>query len=281
MDLTLAGRTAIITGGAQGIGRAIARRFARDGANVVIADVQADKAEAEASALRSAGLQAGAVETDVGDPAAIDGMVAHSVERFGRVDILVNNAYHSPRGSAESVDAADWDRGFHVMVRSMGLAARAVAPHMRSAGSGNIVNISSVHGLLAATDSVIYETCKHAVIGITRALAVDLGPDNIRVNAICPGAIVTEAPDASWRNDPERAARDELLYPLRRVGRPHDIAAAVSFLVSDQAAFITGHALAVDGGLSIQLQDALADRVRAHPRGEDVTKSLRTPPLQD
>lgn len=281
MDLTLAGRAAIVTGGAQGIGRAIARGFARDGASVVIADLQGDKAEAEAAGLRAAGLQASAVEADVGDPAGIEAMVADTVERFGRVDILVNNAYHSARGSADGVDAADWDRGFHVMVRSMGLAARAVAPHMRSAGGGNIVNISSVHGLLAATDSVIYETCKHAVIGITRALAVDLGPDNIRVNAICPGAIVTEVQDVSWRQDPERVAFDELLYPLRRVGRPHDIAAAVRFLVSDQAAFITGHALAVDGGLSIQLQDSLAARVRAHRRSDAATEPPRTPPVQD
>lgn len=208
-------------------------------------------------------------------------IVTGGAQGIGRVDILVNNAYDSARGSAEGVDAADWDRGFHVMVRSMGLAARAVAPRMRSAGGGNIVNISSVHGLLAATDSVIYETCKHAVIGITRALAVDLGPDNIRVNAICPGAIVTEVQDASWRRELEGVAFDELLYPLRRVGRPHDIAAAVRFLVSDQAAFITGHALVVDGGLSIQLQDSLAARVRAHRRSGDATESPRTPPIQD
>jgi len=277
--VSLQGKVAIVTGSAQGIGRATAWRLAHEGVAVVGADIQDEKGQAEAAAIHASGARASFVRADVGDPSEIEAMVGHAVETYGRLDIVVNNAFASTCGTAEEVDGAAWDRGFAVMVRAMSLTARAAVPHLRAAGGGSIINISSVHGLLAAARSVIYEACKHAVIGITRAMAIDFGPDRIRVNAICPGFICTEQHNPRWVSDHARAVADEEMYPLRRVGRPHDIAAAIRFLVSDEAAFITGHALAVDGGLSIQLQDGLAARVRAHVESGDRDRPLHTPAL--
>ena len=275
----LDGKVAIVTGGAQGIGRATAHRLARDGASVVIADVQSDKGFSEAEAIGANGGRATFVQADIGDPAQIDAMIAHALATFGRLDILVNNAYQNTPGPADQVTAEAWDRGFAVMVRAMGLAARNAVPAMRAAGGGSIVNIASVHGLLAASNSAIYETCKHAVIGITRAMAVDYGPSGIRVNAICPGLIVTEKHDPAWSSDRAHAVFTEEMYPLRRAGRPSDIANAIAFLVSEDATFITGHALTVDGGLSVQLQDSLAYRMRTHMESDNSNRPLHTPTL--
>ncbi len=272
-------KTALVTGGAQGIGRAVARRLAGEGMAVLIADIQDDKGESVASEIVSSGHRAAYVHADVGEPSDAREMVERSVAEYGRLDVLVNNAFENIPGTAEEVASADWDRGFGVMVRAMGLAARAAIPEMRRVGGGSIVNISSVHGLLAAERSVIYETCKAAVIGLTRALALDYGPDRVRVNAICPGAIVTEVTDPDFQADRARARLTEAIYPLRRVGRPDDIAAAVSFLVSEEAAFITANTLVVDGGLSAQLQDGLASRVKAHLAARDDGRPLRTPSL--
>lgn len=272
-------KTALVTGGAQGIGRAVARRLAGEGMAVLIADIQDDKGERVASEIVSSGHRAAYVHADVGEPSDAREMVERSVAEYGRLDVLVNNAFENIPGTAEEVASADWDRGFGVMVRAMGLAARAAIPEMRRVGGGSIVNISSVHGLLAAERSVIYETCKAAVIGLTRALALDYGPDRVRVNAICPGAIVTEVTDPDFQADRARARLTEAIYPLRRVGRPDDIAAAVSFLVSEEAAFITANTLVVDGGLSAQLQDGLASRVKAHLAARDDGRPLRTPSL--
>jgi NAD(P)-dependent dehydrogenase (short-subunit alcohol dehydrogenase family) len=149
---------------------------------------------------------------------------------------------------------------------------------MRRVGGGSIVNISSVHGVLVSDSAAVYDTCKHAVIGLTRGMAVDFGPDGVRANAICPGLIVTEVRDDSWQEAKEDALFAEMYHPLRRVGRPRDIAAGVGFLVSDEAAFITGHTLTVDGGLSIQLQDSLVRRARQYAQPGQTVRSLRTPP---
>ena len=276
-------KTAIVTGAAQGIGRAVARRLATDGMAVVLADVQAEKGEGEAATIRTAGGEASFIETDVASPERLDAMVDFALERFGRLDVLVNNAtdLRGRNESADKAEPAEWDSGFAVMVRALALASRRAVPAMRDAGGGSIVNIASVHGLLAANRYVVYDTCKHAVIGLTRGMAVDFGPDGIRVNAICPGFICTETRDATWRANHAEALYSENIYPLRRVGRPADIAAAVSFLVSDEAAFITGHALVVDGGLTVQLQDSFGGRVRRFVNEGEVSAPLRTPPIAD
>ncbi len=278
--MRLSGKAAIVTGAAQGIGRAIAWRLAADGAAVHIADVQTEKGEAEAAAIRDSGLKATFQTVDVGDPKQITAMIETAVEHHGRLDILVNNAWGVSDDELAGQESWEmWDRGFVVMVRALALAAEEALPHMRRAGGGAIVNISSVHGFLVSDSAAVYDTCKHAVIGVTKGMALDYGPDGVRANAICPGMIVTEVRDSSWREEHEEALFAESYHPLRRAGRPRDIAAGVSYLVSDEAAFVTGHALTIDGGLTIQLQDALALQTRGYVREGRTDRPLRTPPV--
>ena len=266
------GKAAIVTGGAMGIGGATARRLAADGASVLVADINLPAAQANVAAIRAAGGVAEPFAADVGKAADIAAMVGRAAELWGRVDILVNNAY-SPTdeadGDALSVSAEAWDAGMATLVKAHFLAAKYAVPHMRDGGGGNIVNISSVHGLLMAPRKLIYEAGKSAVIGVTKQMAIDFGPDGIRVNAICPGHIVTERQRENWDKNPSGLRYFEDQYPVRRVGTPDDIANAVAFLCSDDASFITGHALVVDGGLTIQLQEDFSARqaryLREHP----------------
>jgi NAD(P)-dependent dehydrogenase (short-subunit alcohol dehydrogenase family) len=252
----LEGQVAIVTGGAQGIGGATARRLARDGARVLIADVAAEAAEDNARRIKDAGGTAEALTTDVGTADAVKNMIERAVERWGRLDIVVNNAYSGVhRGDAVELPEEGWDRAMDVGLKAMFRAAKYAVPHMRRTGGGSMVNISSVHGLLAATGHLAYETLKTAVIGLTRQFAIEYGPSGIRVNAICPGHIVTERVRPQWDAHPDGLRFFEQQYPLRRTGVPDDIANAVSFLCSDQASFITGQALVVDGGMTVQLQE--------------------------
>ena len=276
----LSGKAGIVTGAAQGIGRAIAWRLAADGAAVHIVDIQTEKGEAEAAAIRDSGLNATFQTADVGDPAQITTMIEQAVAHHGRLDILVNNAWGVVDDALAGKESWEqWDRGFAIMVRALALAGESALPHMRRVGGGAIVNISSVHGFLASDDAAIYDTCKHAVIGVTKGMALDYGPHGVRANTICPGLIVTEVSDSSWREQHQEALFAESYHPLRRAGRPRDIAAGVSYLVSDEAAFVTGHALTIDGGLTIQLQDVLARQTREYVREGRTDRPLRTPPV--
>jgi NAD(P)-dependent dehydrogenase (short-subunit alcohol dehydrogenase family) len=270
----LAGQVAIVTGGAQGIGGATARRLAEEGARVVIADIDGDTARKNAETIRNAGGTAEVIVADVAQSGDIKAMVDLAVERWGQLNILVNNAYgvtgNGASGGAVEVTEEAWDRGLAILIKAMFLGAKYAVPHMQRAGGGSIVNLSSVHGLLMAPRSLIYEAGKSAVIGITKQMACEFGPLNIRVNAICPGHIVTERMQArQWANNPSGLRFFAEQYPLRRTGRPVDIANAIAFLCSDDASFITGHALPVDGGLTIQLQENLgvhlAHYIQEHP----------------
>jgi NAD(P)-dependent dehydrogenase (short-subunit alcohol dehydrogenase family) len=267
-------RVAIVTGGAQGIGGATARRLAQEGARVLVLDVDAPGAEANVRRIREAGGTAEHLEGDVGRSADLRAMVEGAVNRWGRLDVVVNNAYRvqsgGAGGGAEAVSEEGWDEGMGVLVKSMFLAAKYALPAMRRGGGGAIVNISSVHGMLMAPGALVYEAGKSAVIGITRQMACEFGPQGVRVNAICPGHIVTERiQQRMWDDNPGGLRFFEQQYPLRRCGRPEDIANAVVFLCSDEASFITGHALVVDGGLTIQLQENLgvhlAHYIQEHP----------------
>jgi NAD(P)-dependent dehydrogenase (short-subunit alcohol dehydrogenase family) len=272
----LSGQVAIVTGGAQGIGGATARRLAEEGAHVLIADVDEATATQNVATIREAGGTAAFFRADVGQHDDVRAMVEHAVSQWGRLDILVNTAY-SPvggarrgEGGAVEVSEEGWDLGMGVLVKSMFLGAKYAVPHMERAGGGSIVNLSSVHGLLMSPNALVYEAGKAAVIGVTKQMATQFGPANIRVNCICPGHIVTERIQANmWDRNPEGLRFFEEQYPLRRCGRPVDIANAIVFLCSDEASFITGHALVVDGGLSIQLQENLAVHlahyVQEHP----------------
>ena len=265
-------RAAIVTGGAMGIGGATARRLAAHGASVLVADINLPAAQANAAAIRAAGGTAEPFAADVANSDDIAAMVARAAHLWGRLDILVNNAYsptHESDGDALTVSEQAWDAGMATLVKAHFLAAKHAVPHMRAHGNASIVNISSVHGLLMAPRKLIYEAGKSAVIGITKQMAIDFGPLGIRVNAICPGHIVTERQRENWDANPSGLRYFQDQYPVRRVGTPDDIANAVAFLCSDDASFITGHALVVDGGLTIQLQEDFSVRqahyLRANP----------------
>jgi NAD(P)-dependent dehydrogenase (short-subunit alcohol dehydrogenase family) len=257
-------RVAIVTGGAMGIGGATARRLAEEGARVLVVDIADDGGLPNVETIRAAGGTAENFQTDVSTEAGVQAMVEAALGLWGKLDIVVNNAYaldRIGRMDAVRVSEAEWDQGMNVGLKSMFRLARFAIPHLRQAGGGAIVNMSSVHGLLAEPGQLLYETLKAGVIGLTRQLAVEYGPDGIRVNAICPGHIVTERMQARWREHPETLRFFAEQYPLRRTGTPIDVANAVVFLCSDEASFITGQALVVDGGLSIQLQEDLGVRL--------------------
>ena len=269
----LTDQVAIVTGGAMGLGGATSRRLAEEGAKVLVADVDVDAAETNVARIRDAGGDAEPLHADVGRHEDIRAMIARAVELWGRLDILVNNAWARPpgsRGSALEVSEEAWDAGMWLLVKAHFLAVKYAIPEMEKGGGGSVVNISSVLGLLAAPKDLVYDVGKAAVIGATRQMATDFGPVGVRVNAICPGRMVTERMEESWRAvNPSGQRFFENAYPLRRVGRPVDIANAVVFLCSEEASFITGHALVVDGGLTVQYQEPFAVRqghyLREHP----------------
>jgi NAD(P)-dependent dehydrogenase (short-subunit alcohol dehydrogenase family) len=240
--MMLKDRVAIVTGGAQGIGRAIADKFAEEGAGLVIADINGEGAAAVASSLpNTIGLQA-----DVSDPAAVQAVVAATVERFGRLDILVNNAAIVPFTAWDDIDFAEWRRIMSVNLDGVFLTCRAASDEMRKAGYGRIVNIAS-NALVAGTPNLAhYLASKGGVFGFTRALATELGKYGITVNSIAPGLTETEGVMAS----PHAQAFDfvQMLQAIPRHGVAADIAPAVAFLASEQAAWVTGSMLVVDGG---------------------------------
>lgn len=268
------GKVAIVTGGAQGIGGATARRLAKDGALVLVVDINEASAAANVDSIKKAGGMAVAMKGDVSKEDVCKAMVARAVREGGRLDFLVQNAYgggSAVSGSALDVSSQAWDDGMNLLVKSLFLGAKYAVPEMRKAGGGSIVNISSVHGILMAPKAMVYETGKIAVIGLTRQMAIDFGPDKIRVNAIAPGHIVTENMKKGWdaHGNAEGKRFFELQYPVRRTGVPDDIANSVAFLCSEEASFVTGVLLPVDGGLSIQLQENIlmdvVPYVREHP----------------
>jgi NAD(P)-dependent dehydrogenase (short-subunit alcohol dehydrogenase family) len=255
---TLENQVAIVTGGAMGIGGATSRNLAASGAKVLIADIALESAEANARTIRERGGTALVLETDISTASGIENMIERAVEEWGRLDILVNNAYSPIAGGNQSVlDTTEeqWDSGMALLVKAIFLGAKYAVPHIAKQGKGSIVNISSVHGMLTAPGSLVYEAGKSAVIGATRQMATEFGPMGIRVNAICPGHIVTERVQPQWDANPSGLEFFKDQYPLRKVGEPDDIANAVGFLCSDAASFITGHTLVVDGGLTVQLQE--------------------------
>ena len=247
----LAGRVAIITGGGHGIGRAYVRRFAEEGASVVIAELDGLAAETVAEVLRRGGRQVLAVPTDVADEHSVAGMVAAAKEAYGRIDILVNNAamfatVPMSRAPFDRIEPAEWDRMMAVNLKGTWLACRAVVPHMREHGYGKIINISSGTALKGSDSRIHYVTSKAGILGFTRTLARELGGDGICVNCVAPGSTLSEAdPDEKVKSMRAGAAASRA---LKRVQTPEDVVGAVLFFASADSDFITGQTLVVDGG---------------------------------
>jgi NAD(P)-dependent dehydrogenase (short-subunit alcohol dehydrogenase family) len=242
------GRVVIVTGAGQGIGQGMARHLAAHGATVVVVDWKAHRVERTVSALLDAGSSALGLTADVGDHDAILGMVAATVERFGRVDGLVNNAHSfTPRAALVDLDVADVDTNLTTLKGTL-WAMQAVHPHMRAAGWGRIVNVVSAAGITGMAEYGAYNASKEAIRALTRTAAREWGRDGIVVNAIAPGAASKRGREAAARDD---AAYREFLrdHPMGRQGDPeHDIGPVALFLCSDACRFMTGQTLMVDGG---------------------------------
>jgi 3-oxoacyl-[acyl-carrier protein] reductase len=247
VEQRLAGKTAIVTGASRGIGLAIARRFAAEGANVVVNYVsKAPEAEAVVAGIRSGGGSAVAIRADVANAADVAALVAATLARFGRIDILVNNAGIMITEDLDHTTEDDWDRTIDINLKGAYLCSKAVIAPMKAQGEGAIVNMSSNSGLYhpSAMRFTEYVVSKAGMNGLTKAMALALGPE-IRVNAICPGWIRTDMIDEL---DPEVHARILGETALKRWGTPDDIAASAAFLASSDASFITGELLIVAGG---------------------------------
>jgi NAD(P)-dependent dehydrogenase (short-subunit alcohol dehydrogenase family) len=268
-------KVAIVTGGALGIGGATARRLASEGAKVLIADFNDEAAAASVARITEDGGTALSLNTDISKHDDIRNAVETAVREWGRLDIIVQNAFPTDTrdapwwGSAVSVSEDGWDLGMSMLTKALFLGAKYAVPEMEKTGGGSIVNLASVHGLLMAPNSLVYEAGKSAVIGMTRQMAIDFGPLGIRVNAICPGHIVTEGLGKMWEDNTEGLKFFEQQYPVGRTGVPEDIASAIAFLCSEEASFITGHPLVVDGGLSIQLQEDLGVALGKYARDNE------------
>lgn len=250
MEQAFEGKVAIVTGGASGIGRAAALRFAAGGARVCVADVQAEKADEVVAEIVGRGGQAFGCKVDVRDEAEYLEMVKQTVARFGAVHCAFLNAGIGRQGSILEGKVADWDLVVAVNLRGVYLGMRAIAPAIIAAGGGALAVTASVAGLRGGRNMAAYFATKHAVIGLVKAAAAELAQHRIRVNAVCPGVIDTPILGPMHGNQP--VLRDVLgpLHLLGRVGQPEEVAELVAFLCSEQSSFMTGVAVPIDGGMT-------------------------------
>jgi NAD(P)-dependent dehydrogenase (short-subunit alcohol dehydrogenase family) len=246
--MRLSGKVAIITGGGSGIGKAIAQAFVREGAKVVIAGRDGKKLDRAAAEI---GADCLAVNADVSNVSSVEKLVSATLDRFKRINILVNNAAVLLPGTAESLREEDFDQTFAINVKGLWLLSRAVLPHMRAAGGGSIVNIGSVLSMVGAWDRVAYSASKGAVMAMTKAMALDHAAENIRVNCIAPGIVETEMV-ARFSTDENARKQRVAMHPMGRFGQPQEVASAVVFLASDESGWTTGSLVTIDGGYSAQ-----------------------------
>jgi NAD(P)-dependent dehydrogenase (short-subunit alcohol dehydrogenase family) len=249
---SLAGEIAIVTGGSRGIGKAIVERFARDGASVVFCGRDDAVGRAALEELAEHGDVA-FLCADVASEADVTALLNACLDRFGPPTILVNNAGVNANYDATEMTEDEWDRFFAIDLKAAWLASKHVLPHMKRAGRGAIVNVSSLHGFATLDGFFPYAAAKSGLIGLTRSLALDYGPHGIRVNVVAPGFVRTRLVQESIDRADDRAAAEAAMVrgvALKRIGDPHEIASVVRFLASDEASYVTGASLLVDGGLT-------------------------------
>jgi NAD(P)-dependent dehydrogenase (short-subunit alcohol dehydrogenase family) len=248
----LTGEVVLVTGAARGIGRAVAAKAAEEGAAVALLDVLADELAATAADLRQTGAKIATVVGDITDEDAVRRSVDHLVAELGPITVLVNNAGKNAYADATEMTVAEWDNVFAVDLKGAWLMARQVLPSMIANRRGSIVNIASIHSQLTTAGMFPYAAAKSGLVGMTRSLALDVAPHDVRVNAVSPGFIATDLLEEFFDTIP--GARDSALgvHPLGRIGTPENVAEVVCFLASAAAAFVTGANWAVDGGLGVR-----------------------------
>jgi 2-keto-3-deoxy-L-fuconate dehydrogenase len=246
----LDGKSCIVTGAGSGIGLAIAELFVQAGGTVFLAEINQTAAE-PAARLSKAGGKAFALQTDVANPASCEELIRHVVEQTGRVDVLVNNAGVGHVGTILTTSPEDMQRLWSINLMGAYHLARLALPHMIAAGRGSIINLGSIAGVIGMEDRFAYTVTKHAIVGMTRAMAMDHGTTGVRINAICPGRTLTPFVEARLREYPDPKKYEAQLsapHVMKRMGRPEEIASMALYLASDASSFVTGAALMVDGG---------------------------------
>lgn len=248
MSSRLQGKNVIVTGAGTGIGRACALAMAREGARLALVGRRKEKLQDLAKEIGNSAIP---IAADVSKKADIESLVKRTVEEFGGINALLNNAGMLHVGNVEQITEEQWDQTFNINVRGLWLLSRAVLPHLRKAGGGSIINVASVLGINGARNRASYAPSKGAVVLLTKCMAIDHGAENIRVNAICPSFVETDLTAAvlSQVADPQAVRRERIaIHPLGRLGRPEDIAGLAVYLASDESSWVTGAVFPVDGG---------------------------------
>jgi NAD(P)-dependent dehydrogenase (short-subunit alcohol dehydrogenase family) len=252
----LEGKVAIVTGGAMGIGRAVVECMLREGASVLIADYNQEAAARTASELMVGSVKVASVQTEVSKADDCRRAVEAALVRFGAVDVLVNNAGIQSFGDVLTTTEEIWDRTLNINLKGQWLMAKATVPEMMKRGRGAIVNVSSVQGLASQKNVLAYSTSKHAMIGLTRTMAVDLASRGVRVNCVCPGTVDTPLVRRIIDSDTDPKRLEMILHkmhPIGRIAKASEIGEVIAFLASDRASFMTGAIVTVDGGLLVPL----------------------------
>ncbi len=254
--MELSNKVAIVTGGAKGIGLASVECMLRQGAEVMIVDWSGDAAAAAVKRLTAVSEGVDSVAADISSVADVKKAIQATVDRFGGIDVLVNNAGIQTFGDPVTTTEEVWDKTMNVNLKGHWLMSKYSIPEMLKRGKGSIVNVSSVQGLASQKNVVAYSTSKHAMIGLTRSMAVDMASRNVRVNCVCPGTVNTPMIQGiiELDTDPDKLKKIlDKMHPLGRIAQPSEIGEVIAFLASDRASFMTGSIVVVDGGLIVPL----------------------------